>query len=136
MSEQLEDLQIGQRVEREFAISSDMVDSFVRLTGDTAPVHMDSATARQLGFPRPIVHGLLVTSLYSGLLGMRLPGPKSVIMKLASDMLQPVYVGDRLLVSVTVSRISAAARAVGLDLVAKRNDVTVNRGSATCLVRG
>lgn len=136
MAHPLEDLQIGQRVEQEFLVSADMVEAFIRLTGDAAPVHLQQDHAERLGFNGPIAHGLLVASLYSSLLGMRLPGPDSVIMKLSTDMLKPVYPGDRLLLSAAVGRISAAAKAVTLGLAAVRGDVTVNRGSATCLIRG
>jgi acyl dehydratase len=132
----LEEIVIGQKVEQEFTIDAEMLDSFIKLTGDTAPVHVDEVAARSLGFPRPIVHGLLVTSLYSSLLGMKLPGPRTVIMKLSTDMLQPVFVGDVLLVSVVVSRVSAAAQAVMLELGARRGNEMVNRGSATCLFKG
>lgn len=82
MAHRLENLQIGERVEQAFLVSADMVEAFIGLTGDTAPVHTRQDHAERLGFDGPIVHGLLVTALYSGLLGMRLPGPNSVIMKL------------------------------------------------------
>ena len=44
---------------------------FSELSLDTNPIHLDEAYARTTRFGRRIVHGLLVASMFSGLLGTR-----------------------------------------------------------------
>jgi hypothetical protein len=44
---------------------------FSELSLDTNPIHLDSAYAATTRFGRPIAHGLLVASMFSGLLGTR-----------------------------------------------------------------
>src|SRR5262249_37756172 len=103
------DLAEGDRCEELLRLSEDMLDAFIGLSGDRAPVHVDRDHARQMGFSDRIAQGLLVTSRFSRLLGMFLPGPLSVIQSIKFDYLKPVLVGQELAYSVTVKRLSAAA---------------------------
>jgi 3-hydroxybutyryl-CoA dehydratase len=89
-----------------------------------------------MGFPAPIAHGLLIGAMYSSLLGRDLPGPNSVIMKLALDMVQPVLIGDGIEYSASVSRLTDAMQAVELRLSATNGQgVVVSRGTAVCVLR-
>lgn len=68
-------------VEREFvsgvrAISSEDVEAFAHLTGDTSALHMDPESAAAGPYGRPVAHGMLVLSCSIGL---------AVAMKLWSD---------------------------------------------------
>lgn len=130
------DLGEGQECSTSVTIGESEIDAFIRLTGDTAPVHTDANHARQLGFPDRIAHGLLVGSMYSTLLGLHLPGPNTVIVKLAMDLLQPVMLGDTLEYRVRVTRISEAVNSVTLSLSAtNQHSQLVNRGSAICVFK-
>ena len=132
----LSDLSTGMTTSRSVVIGEVEANAFTSLTGDEAPVHRDPTYAQKMGYERPIAHGLLVGSMYSKLLGCELPGPNTVIMKLSLDMLRAVYLGDHLVYSVTVSRVSEATRTVALDLSAKNElGEQVSRGTAVCLFR-
>ena len=132
----LHDLSVGMTAARSVLIGEDEVRAFTRLTGDDAPVHIDEAHARSMGYHRRIAHGFLVGSMYSQILGCELPGPGTVIMKLSLDMLKSVYIGDTIRYQVTVTRVSAAARTVVLDLSAKNAlGEEVSRGTAVCLYK-
>jgi 3-hydroxybutyryl-CoA dehydratase len=136
MSLAFHNLSTGMAASRLVVIGEEEVRTFASLTGDEAPVHLDATYARRMGYERPIAHGFLVGSMYSRILGCELPGPNTVIMKLSLDMLKSVYVGDTLLYSVTLSRISEATRTVVLDLAAKNElGEQVSRGTATCVYR-
>lgn len=130
------DLRIGQTADRSCRIDAEAVECFAKLTGDRAPVHFDADHAVGLGFKGPIAHGLLVASQFSSLLGQELPGPATVIMKFACDMVKPVDVGDVVHYTVRIARLVDSVGAVTLDLVAEndRREI-VNRGSATCVFR-
>ncbi len=122
--------------QRSVLIGEDHVRSFVALTADNAPVHVDVDHARSLGYDGPIAHGILVGSMYSQILGCVLPGPNTVIMKLALDMLKPVPVGETIEYQVTVSRLFEATRSVVLALSARDSaGEQVSRGTAVCLFK-
>jgi 3-hydroxybutyryl-CoA dehydratase len=136
MALKFEDLEVGQAAQRTCIIDGGMVEAFADLTGDHAPVHLDAGHARALGFAGCIAHGLLVAAHYSTLLGQDLPGPDTVILKFAVDMVKPVDIGDTLYYKVTVTRTAESMRAVTLDLSATNSrGETVSRGSAVCVFR-
>jgi acyl dehydratase len=131
-----EDLAEGQSASDEMTITEELLQAFVSMSGDRAPLHTDRQHAVEMGFPDRLAHGLLVGMPYSRLLGMRLPGANTVIQKLHLDMLAPVRVGDTLRYSVAVQRIVPAVKACVLSLSATNSHgEIVSRGSATCVFR-
>ncbi len=131
-----EDLVEGQSVSDEMTVTEELLQAFVSISGDRAPLHTDQEHALKMGFPDRMIHGLLVAMPYSRLLGMRLPGANTVIQKIQLDMLAPVRVGDTLCYSVAVQRLVPAVRACVLSLSATNSHgEVVNRGSATCIFR-
>ncbi len=132
----IEDLQAGADWTMTRIIRADDIEAFSRLTSDTAPVHVDPGHARAMGFSGSIAHGFLVAGMYSGILGMRLPGGNTVIHQLQLEMPAPVYPGDELTYTVTVERIFPAIASVKLRLQATNQQGTlVSKGSAVCVFR-
>lgn len=104
----IEDLKEGQSWQETVRITSDMVQTFTSLARDYAPVHLDQNHAIKMGYDRPLVHGFLVSSGYSGILGMSLPGSNTVIQKIQLEMLLPVFADDVLTYNVKISRVVPA----------------------------
>ena len=90
----IEDLKEGQSWQETTHITSNLVETFMSLTQDQAPVHMDQNHAMLMGYEKPIVHGFLVGAGYSKILGMFLPGSNTVIHKIILEMLRPVFIND------------------------------------------
>ena len=57
------------------------MEAFAALSGDYNPLHMDSGYARRTHLGRRVVHGMLVASYVSTLIGMQLPGAGSLWMQ-------------------------------------------------------
>ena len=132
----IEDLKEGQNWSETIHITNGLVKTFISLTQDQAPVHTDHNHATQMGYKKPVVHGLLVGNGYSKILGMFLPGSNTVIHKIILEMLRPVFINDFLTYKVTVSRIIPAVNSTLLDLSAiNQNNQLVNKGSATCVFK-
>ncbi len=68
---------------------------FARLSTDHNPIHLDEEYAKKTIFKKNIVHGLLVSSLISSLLGTQLPGRGTIYMKQSLTFLRPVYIGEK-----------------------------------------
>ena len=132
----IEDLKEGQSWQETIHITSNLVETFMSLTQDQAPVHTNQNHAMLMGYEKPVVNGLLVGTGYSKILGMFLPGSNTVIHKIILEMLQPVFINDFLTYKVEVSRIIPAVNSTLLDLSAtNQSNQLVNRGSATCVFR-
>ena len=61
-----------------------------------------AAFAATTAFERPIVHGMLLASLFSGLLGQQLPGKGSIYLGQNLSFKLPVFVGDEVTAEVEV----------------------------------
>ncbi len=127
-----DDLAVGLTVEQVVTFSQCDVELFGELVGDRAAVHFDALHARSMGYSAPIVHGLLISSRFSRLMGMFLPGPLSVIQGLKLSFTQPVSVGVPVNFRVRVKSCSPAVRAVILEMSAEVNGSTAVSAIGTC----
>jgi len=110
-----EDIDIGMtRSFRRFICEAD-VDAFAQLSGDVSPLHTsDSYAARQSRYERRLVHGMHLASLVSCLVGMHLPGFRSVCLAQQFDFVQPVYADQELEVTGEVISKQDATRTIVL----------------------
>jgi len=132
----IEDIKEGQAIQDHWEITEDLLNKFIALTQDTAPAHTDQVHAKKMGYKSSLVHGMLVASGYSKLLGMFLPGANTVIQKTQFEMIAPVYLNDVLTYQINVNRVIPSVNAVSLNLSAINQDgELVNRGKATCVFR-
>lgn len=83
--------------------SFDDILSFAHLTGDFNPLHVDPKYQSPI-FKGNIVHGMLVGSLFSTLVGMYCPGKNCLYLSQELKFAQPIYPGQELIVKGTVTR--------------------------------
>jgi len=118
---------VGQTAARLVTIDAEMVQRFADLAGDHNPLHLDAATAQAGRFGKPVAHGMLVASLFSGIIGEELPGPGAIYLSQTIEFSRPVFVGQTITARVVV---------IETDLVRRRarlgTSVTDQDGS-TCV---
>ena len=127
------DIREGDKVFQNIHFQQNDLDRFRVLSGDSAAMHFDPAFASNRGFEKNIVHGLLVTSKFSRLLGMHLPGENSIIQSINFSFMSPVYLSQELLYVVSVVRVVQSVNAVLLDLKASNGDTVFVQGKAQCV---
>jgi acyl dehydratase len=125
---------IGARASVDHVFTVDDVTSFARLSGDDNPIHLTSEAARAAGFQRPVVHGVLVISLLSQLLGTRLPGPGTILLGQTLRFRRPVYPGEHLQATVEVTGVREDKPVITLRTWVESDEIVVD-GEATVLVR-
>ena len=74
-----DDIFIGQKESFMIKITEPMVQTFGTFSGDLNPLHMDTKFAESSSFKKRIVHGMLLSTFFSQLVGMHLPGKKCFI---------------------------------------------------------
>ncbi|BBE30424.1 dehydrogenase [Tepiditoga spiralis] len=97
-----EDIKLNDIYEIEKTITSNMVETFAEITGDKNPVHLDEEFAKNSIFKARIAHGILVVGQISAVLGMEFPGPGTIYLKQDTKFLKPVYIGEKIKISVEV----------------------------------
>lgn len=98
-------LELGDTATLTRAFSAEDVAQYAELSTDKNPVHLDEAFAAQTQFKQRIVHGMLVGSLFSALLGQHLPGDGSIYMTQNLNFKAPVYLDMEVTASVEVTAI-------------------------------
>jgi 3-hydroxybutyryl-CoA dehydratase len=106
--------QVGVSETMTIPVSQAMSDAFSELSGDDAPLHADESFARAHGFDGCVVHGALVVSLLSRVVGTRFPGPRSLWLKCDISFRNPCYVPSALRFHGVVIQQSEATRSIAL----------------------
>lgn len=82
---------VGQYAEVEHVFTQEAVNRFSEICGDNNPLHVDPAFAQSSMFGGTIVHGILVSSLFSTLFGRAIHG--SIYVSQSLHFKRPVFVG-------------------------------------------
>ena len=98
-------LEIGQTESFSKTISESDVYQFAGIVGDYNSVHVNKEMAEKSHFGERIVHGMLVGSFISTVLGMKLPGDGTVYLEQNLKFVRPVYFGDTITAIVTVAQL-------------------------------
>src|SRR5215472_15470269 len=88
------DLHVDDVFEIARTFSREDVLAFAALSGDYSPLHVDPEYAATTEFGGCVVHGLLLASLFSQLVGMRLPGRPALYLGQDLNFRRPVLVGE------------------------------------------
>ena len=129
----LEELDIGMSRSLTKVMGDREIRLFADLSEDRNPIHLDEEAAADSIFKERIAHGMLSASLFSALLGQRLPGHGTIYLAQNLRFTAPVRLGDEVTASVTVTAIDLTRRRVTLDCVARVGDKVVIQGDATVL---
>jgi len=129
------ELEVGQTAEITRLVDEAAVTKFAEVSGDFNPLHMDEAYAARSPFRGRIVHGALVASFISCVLGNHLPGPGAVFAGMTMRFERPVRIGDTVICRATVTEIDVRARRVKLACVCAVDGQTCMEADAEVIVR-
>jgi acyl dehydratase len=115
-------LTVGDTVSLTKAFSEEEVVRFAQISTDTNPIHLDEKYAANSVFGRRIVHGMLIASLFSGLIGTQLPGEGAIYLGQSLNFKAPLSIGEE--VTATV------------EIIAIREDKPIVTLSTRCVTAG
>lgn len=96
---------IGDFIEWKKTFTLEDVQKFAVISGDINPVHLDADFAASTQFEKPIVHGMLVSSLFSAMIANELPGPGSIYLHQSLDFKAPVFHNKEVVARVEITNI-------------------------------
>jgi 3-oxoacyl-[acyl-carrier protein] reductase len=103
-------------------ISVEDVEWFAKLSGDTNPLHMDEDFAARTHFQRRVVHGMLIASYVSALVGMHCPGSGALWSQQNFRWPFPAFIGDRINLTLRVMHKSIGARTLTIQVKGVNQD--------------
>ena len=113
----INELEIGMTYELRKSFSSDEVVNFSQLSLDNNPVHIDDKYAEGTIFKSKIVHGFLSGSLFSAIIGTKLPGNGSIYLNQTMNFKRPIYHNQLVVAKVTIVDIKYDKSIVLLDTI-------------------
>src|SRR5271154_4747753 len=111
-----EKIQLGDEVQFTKTIAPEDLEAFAKLSGDRNPLHMDDHFAARTHFQRRVVHGMLVANYVSALIGMNCPGPGALWSQQNFRWPAPVFIGDKISLTMKVTHKSEGARSVTIEV--------------------
>lgn len=127
MSSKFDALKIGDTASYVKTITEKDVLAFAELSGDKNPVHLDEEAAQSSIFKTRIAHGALVSSLFSTVIGMDLPGEGTIYLQQSSSFRKPVLFGDTITATVTITEKNHEKGRIELSTIAtnQHGDIVV-----------
>jgi 3-hydroxybutyryl-CoA dehydratase len=106
------DISVG--LEKSFVANIDeaKMNSFLVITGDNNPLHVNAEFAKERGFLDKVCYGMLTSSFYSTLVGVYLPGRHAILHGIDIQFMKPVYSGDTLTIIGKVSYMNEAYKQI------------------------
>lgn len=98
----MEKIVLGKEVEFSKSFSLDDVISFARISEDNNPIHTDKEYAKASIFGNPVVHGVLIVSMFSKIFGTIYPGNGAIYLSQTSKFIKPAFVGDQITAKATL----------------------------------
>ncbi|KAJ8889747.1 hypothetical protein PR048_009248 [Dryococelus australis] len=123
-NERCKPLAVGDSVTVKKVVTSEDVENFRNLTGDSNPIHFGSEA---------IVHGALLNGIVSGVIGTRLPGPGTKVVAQCLEFPNACCVEDEVCVTVTVTSVRKIV-VCSFTCVTSHNKKTVLKGEAKLIV--
>ena len=111
-----DDVEVGTEIpEQTFQVTRASLVKYAGASGDFNIIHWNERTAKAVGLPNVIAHGMFTASLISAVIGTRLPGPGAVYLSQTLRFLAPVRIGDVVVATVQVAEMVEKGRRVRLD---------------------
>ena len=78
---------------------------FAEISGDINPIHLDGTYAAKTRFGKRIVHGALIASFISNLIGNQIPGHGSIYLSSSLKFRAPTFIDDTVTTTATITSI-------------------------------
>lgn len=98
-------ISVGDTGEFKKRVTEEDVFSFANISGDYNPLHVDEDYAERSVFKQRIAHGILTAGIISTVLGSEIPGVGTIFVELHVRFQKPVYFGDLVTATATVTEI-------------------------------
>ena len=123
-----EQIEIGHTKEFQIKVTESLVNDFAKLSGDFNPIHINEDFAKSKKFKGKIVHGMLLASFLSRMVGMYLPGKHALYLSQSLEFHNPCFVNDEITVSSIVNDKSESTKIIKIDskILNNKNEVLLN----------
>ncbi|MFQ7004142.1 MAG: MaoC/PaaZ C-terminal domain-containing protein [Ruthenibacterium lactatiformans] len=125
----LADISPGLTADFTLEVTAEKMALFYELTGDCSPSTWTRPMRKGAAIRGRVVYGMLGASLFSTLAGVYLPGEHCLLHGVECKFARPVFIGDVLTVSGTVTEVNETFREITVKaVITNQNGQKVTRG--------
>ena len=131
-----DEIELGMQKSFKVDISKNMLDVFGRDTGDYNPLHMSEEYASSTSFKKRVCSGMFLSSFFSRLVGMYLPGKHALHISQSLNFVNPCFIGETITVGGKVIDKSPATKIIKLETtITNESGKRIIDGKAQVIVR-
>jgi len=131
-----DEIELGMQKSFKVDISKNMLDVFGRDTGDYNPLHMSEEYASSTSFKKRVCSGMFLSSFFSRLVGMYLPGKHALHISQSLNFVNPCFIGETITVEGKVIDKSPATKIIKLETtITNESGKRIIDGKAQVIVR-
>ena len=131
-----DEIELGMQKSFKVDISKNMLDVFGRDTGDYNPLHMSEEYASSTSFKKRVCSGMFLSSFFSRLVGMYLPGKHALHISQSLNFVNPCFIGEMITVEGKVVDKSPATKIIKLETtITNESGKRIIDGKAQVIVR-
>ena len=131
-----DEIELGMQKSFKVDISKNMLDVFGRDTGDYNPLHMNEKYASSTSFKKRVCSGMFLSSFFSRLVGMYLPGKHALHISQSLNFVNPCFIGETITVEGKVIDKSPATKIIKLETtITNESGKRIIDGKAQVIVR-
>ena len=108
------EIEIGFKKKFEIIITEPMLSDFAKLSGDYNPLHMNEEYATSTSFKKRVCSGMFLSTFFSRLVGMYLPGKHALYFSQSLNFVNPCFIGEKITVEGEVIDKSIATKIIKL----------------------
>ena len=132
----LNEIEIGFKKKFEIIITEPMLSDFAKLSGDYNPLHMNEEYATSTSFKKRVCSGMFLSTFFSRLVGMYLPGKHALYFSQSLNFVNPCFVGDKITIEGEVIDKSVATKIITLKTtITNESRKKIIDGEAQVIVR-
>ena len=132
----LDEIKVGLKKKFQVTITESMLNDFAKLSGDYNPLHMNEEYASSTSFKKRVCSGMFLSSFFSRLVGMYLPGKHALHISQSSNFANPCFMGEKITVEGEVVDKSIATKIIKLKTtITNESGKIIIDGKAMVIVR-
>ena len=131
-----DEIELGMQKSFKVNISENMLNEFGRSTEDYNPLHMNEKYASSTSFKKRVCSGMFLSSFFSTLVGMYLPGKHALHISQSLNFVNPCFIGETITVEGKVIDKSTATKIIKLETtITNESGKRIIDGKAQVIVR-
>lgn len=103
---------------------------FAEVSQDFNPIHLNEEAAAKSIFKQRVVHGALVSSVFSMIFGTKFPGEGTIYAKEQISYRNPVFLDTEITFTVTLESIDFERKSIVMKILAHDEEKTYAKGEA------